>query len=78
MNVDGIYERMCRAAGRFEKLKKFQKVPDELRRNIKIARLNIAGEDVVAFTAFITLISGGFAATVAFASLIFGLPLFFC
>lgn len=77
MNIDRIYAELCRKASRFEKLKQFHGAPEELRRNIKIAGLDINGEDVVAFTILVALIGGVLATTIALASMALGLSLIF-
>ncbi|KXB07324.1 hypothetical protein AKJ52_00515 [candidate division MSBL1 archaeon SCGC-AAA382C18] len=57
MNFERFYEKLCKSLGRFEGLRNFQKPPEELERNIKVADLGVTGEEVVSL-AFFGLLAG--------------------
>lgn len=75
MNSECLYTRICKFAGRFESLKRIQKPPDSLRKNIELTDLNATPEEVVALAIFGVLAGGTIACISILASLIIGIPL---
>ncbi len=72
MKFKSFYESACRFAGRFEDLKNSHDPPEELENNIRVANLDVQGEEVVSLGVFGALIGGIITGVVLFLSFLFG------
>ncbi|MEA1904361.1 MAG: hypothetical protein U9M97_00555, partial [Candidatus Hadarchaeota archaeon] len=73
MRLDHLYTRLCRAAGRYQKLRR--RAPGDLAQNLELSGLDLEAEEVAALAILGAIVDTALVLVAAFASIFLGLPI---